>query len=1264
MKQSNKSSLITGIVLLTLAAFFSISLILQPLDFGVGGPGHNNILYALGHMLYSVYGFSSILIPVFLLISGLSCFATKWTARKTMRLLTALVPFFTAVITENIIRSILELGKSDFIAVKIIVALVTSIMLIVIEWIGIGILADKLNIKFYEKTGLKSPAAANPKPEAKSEPQSASKSDVISSEEYPKIKTSSVFDEALSKVATPSNNSITTEFPATAENEVKDVETITESKTETAENSEESEKNPASIITQDEYAALTAFNEDSQASIDELEWTNVPPAPTELPEDYKQEEIDENDPALSFPPEETESNEENLGDFEELNVPEFEASEEIVNEDDDIDSELENAGLTNDPNDENIEALDFTEIEEDNSDISFANITPDESDYEEQVISDAFANNAVDFDEEDSEEQNVTEEEETPYAEENLVYSNEDGVEIYSENSEQENDNSGHILAYDTENPYAAARFIDTVVENPNFPHGISLADETVDEFENEEEEESAPEPRKSIYPNRISLDDDLDSEIDDFENNLNSFNNTVRQNNDETDEDFIDDSDEAINASFANSQTPDKPVENKVRPPITARHSARANISRAAQNDEPDFSKEAAIMSGLPVEESDDERIFKQITEQENSKGFSGGISTVFDDMEADIRKNAPKPQLLKTVLDDEDAEQDSLENNENNDSWNSDFLEDQWADEEFDDEEESRWSDESLAFENTDDDFGEEEVEIEKASPIAKIRPRNANISVDGTSDDMEDEASPESAISAGATNLTKDDLTDFFNAQQAENTPKTKEILANPPKVGNRATKKGPYVIPSDLLIAYKDDQYWIIDEATKQASLDLKKTLSEFNIEAEIIGIKKGPVVTMFEILPAAGVKLSKIVALQDNIALSLAAQSVRIVAPIPGKQAVGIEVPNKHRSIVGFREIMEMDLPEWQKMAVPVVLGKDILGKAQLIDLVKTPHMLIAGATGSGKSVCVNSLILSILYKRSFRDVKLILVDPKVVELKLYNNIPHLLTPVITEPKKALQALQYCLCEMERRYALLDSMGVRDISNYNQKIKEQKIATEKLPYIVVIIDEFADLMATSGRELESTVARLTAMSRAVGIHLVLATQRPSVNVITGLIKANIPTRIAFMVSSRTDSNIIIDSVGAEKLLGRGDMLYASATDPAPVRIQGTFVSDQEVEDVVKAVKEYGEPDYIDDQIFVEDDEEKARDLFGDPIDDEDPLYDEALNIVVQAGKASASYLQRRLSIGYNRAARLVEEMEERGIVGPANGSKPREVIHIP
>ena len=477
----------------------------------------------------------------------------------------------------------------------------------------------------------------------------------------------------------------------------------------------------------------------------------------------------------------------------------------------------------------------------------------------------------------------------------------------------------------------------------------------------------------------------------------------------------------------------------------------------------------------------------------------------------------------------------------------------------------------------------------------------------------------------------------------------------------------TKFASYNIPTEgLLNSFENNPYWIIDDETRQAGSVLKETLSEFKIEAEITGIRKGPVITMFEILPAPGVRLNKIVALQDNIALRLAAASVRIVAPIPGKQAVGVEIPNRERAMVSFRELIEKDLPAFKKMQIPVVLGKDITGEAQMLDLTATPHLLIAGSTGSGKSVCVNSIILSILYKRSPRDVKMILIDPKVVELKLYNDIPHLLTPVITEPKKAFQALQYCLCEMERRYAMLDRMGVRDIKTYNRRIDERQVVQEKLPYIVVIIDEFADLMATTGKELENTVARLAAMSRAVGIHLVLATQRPSIDVITGLIKANIPTRIAFMVASKTDSRIIIDQVGAEKLLGKGDMLYASAIDPFPVRIQGTFVTEDEVENVVDYVKQFGPPDYIDDEIFVEEEEDDEGENQGDTLftEGEDPLYEQALDIVVQAGKASASYIQRRLKIGYNRAARLVEEMEDRGIVGPANGAKPREIIHIP
>jgi len=484
---------------------------------------------------------------------------------------------------------------------------------------------------------------------------------------------------------------------------------------------------------------------------------------------------------------------------------------------------------------------------------------------------------------------------------------------------------------------------------------------------------------------------------------------------------------------------------------------------------------------------------------------------------------------------------------------------------------------------------------------------------------------------------------------------------EIYAEQIRKKNAAnsTRKKKYKIPVDILNEYPDGEYWVIDQATRDAAIALKETLEEFNIQAEVTGIRKGPVITLFEILPAPGVKLSKIVGLQDNIALRLAASSVRIVAPIPGKHAVGIEVPNAKRNIVSFREIIEGQLQDEQKMEIPVVMGKDISGEAQTIDLVQMPHLLIAGATGSGKSVCVNSMILSILYQRTPAECRLILIDPKIVELKLYNDIPHLLTPVITEPKKAFQALQYCIYEMERRYACLDSVGVRDIRSYNKRIKEKNIAQEHMPYIVVVIDEFADLMATTGKELESTVARLAAMSRAVGIHLVLATQRPSIDVITGLIKANIPSRIAFMVAGKMDSRIIIDTVGAEKLLGKGDMLYSGVVDPFPIRMQGAFVSEEEVEAVVEYVKSFGKPDYIDDEIFFEEEEEDGNlSLFSDG---DDPLYEKALEIVHQQGKASASYIQRRLKIGFNRAARLVDEMEHRGVVGPAQGSKPRELL---
>ena len=468
--------------------------------------------------------------------------------------------------------------------------------------------------------------------------------------------------------------------------------------------------------------------------------------------------------------------------------------------------------------------------------------------------------------------------------------------------------------------------------------------------------------------------------------------------------------------------------------------------------------------------------------------------------------------------------------------------------------------------------------------------------------------------------------------------------------------RRRRSSGYKLPGkELLSQHQESQYWVIDEDTKEAAEILRRTLEEFGIQAQVTGITRGPVVTMFELLPAPGVKLSKIANLADNIALRLAAGRVRIAAPIPGKHAVGIEVPNRKRALVSFKELIEDPAFKKSAAAIPVILGKDITGETQVIDLTSTPHLLIAGSTGSGKSVCVNSIITSVLYKKSPEEVRMILIDPKIVELKMYNDIPHLLTPVITDAKRAYMALQYGLSEMERRYNLLDALGARNIESYNRKAKESGMTAPHLPYILIVIDEFADLMAANRKDLEQAIARLAAMSRAVGIHLILATQRPSVDVITGLIKANIPSRIAFMTASKIDSRTILDTVGAEKLLGKGDMLYVSSSSPYPTRIQGTYLSEHEVEAVTDYVKTLGEPDYLDDEIFMDESE-----ILEDNGDD-DPLFDEALQIVVQTGKASASYLQRRLQVGYNRAARMIETMEARGYIGPQNGSKPREVL---
>lgn len=429
--------------------------------------------------------------------------------------------------------------------------------------------------------------------------------------------------------------------------------------------------------------------------------------------------------------------------------------------------------------------------------------------------------------------------------------------------------------------------------------------------------------------------------------------------------------------------------------------------------------------------------------------------------------------------------------------------------------------------------------------------------------------------------------------------------------------------------------------------------IKKTLESFNIPVEMGEIAVGPTVTQYTLKPAEGVKLSKITSLQDDLALSLAAHPLRIEAPIPGKSLVGIEVPNKGIAVVQLRELMESNEFKTRTSNLNIPLGKDVAGNTWVAPLEKMPHLLVAGATGSGKSVCLHTIISSLLFQNSPDELKFILVDPKRVELPTYNNIPYLLTPVITDVKKTLNALKWTMHEMDKRYELLEKVGKRNIESYN------KISEEKMPYIVFVIDELADLMVTCGNEVEAAIIRLAQMARAVGIHLILATQRPSVDVITGLIKANFPSRIAFAVTSITDSRTILDSAGAEKLLGRGDMLYTSSDLSKPKRLQGAFLSDKEIKNIVKFLKDTGEEPDFDDSVIEK--QKKGGASFDFSGDDGDELFDDAKELVIQAGKASTSFLQRRLKVGYSRAARLIDLLEEAGIVGPADGAKPREIL---
>lgn len=545
------------------------------------------------------------------------------------------------------------------------------------------------------------------------------------------------------------------------------------------------------------------------------------------------------------------------------------------------------------------------------------------------------------------------------------------------------------------------------------------------------------------------------------------------------------------------------------------------------------------------------------------------------------------------------------------------------------------------------------------ENSPNIGAVENEVENIKInDGSDEDLDEDMETKEAKESGE-QIQKKEQAKKDTKNKNENLP------INLSKISGVAYKAPPL----DLLS--RDSGKPGVGDIKANANI-IKRTLQNFGINVEMDEITIGPTVTRYALKPAEGVKLSRIVGLQNDLALALAAHPLRIEAPIPGKSLVGIEIPNSIKTTVGLGSILAEN--EFQNSPKPmfIALGKAISGKAHFDDIARMPHLLIAGATGSGKSVMVHSLITSLLYRNSPENLKLILIDPKRVELTLYNKIPHLLTPVLTDPKKAILALKWAAKEMDRRYDILEAEKVRDIGSYHKNILEPVLKNKKggnrdeaempeaMPYIVIFIDELADIMTSFPREMEAAVVRLAQMSRAVGIHLVLSTQRPSVNVITGLIKANIPTRIALQVASQIDSRTILDMTGAEKLLGAGDMLYLSSDMSKPLRIQTAYISEAEVKDVVKFIYENNPSDDSTVDINLET-AQNAIELSNSDSDVDDDLYEEARELVVKAGKASTSYLQRRLRIGYARAARLIDMLEERGVVGAGEGAKPREVI---
>ena len=531
-----------------------------------------------------------------------------------------------------------------------------------------------------------------------------------------------------------------------------------------------------------------------------------------------------------------------------------------------------------------------------------------------------------------------------------------------------------------------------------------------------------------------------------------------------------------------------------------------------------------------------------------------------------------------------------------------------------------------ENLVIKDYSDDNNFEKLEEEKSKDIGLIDKKDK--SVDKNIEDIEDiEINEEEVL-----DTIKDDI---------ENKNKEEYIYTYP---------------DTALLDRLKSKGGFSKDEVMEKGRI-IENTMRNFGIESKVVTINRGPVITSYELKPAPGIKLSRIVGLSDNIAMALASSDLRIEAPIPGKTVVGIEVPNNEKDAVGLKELIDSNEFKTIKSDLPLALGKDVEGNILISGMEDMPHLLIAGATGSGKSVCINSIITSVIYKSSPKDVKLMLIDPKVVELSVYNGIPHLLIDVVTNPKKAAFALNWAVDEMEKRYLAFAENHVRDLKSYNKKMVEDGREDEKLPKILIIVDELADLMMVASKEIEEYIARLAQKARAAGMHLILATQRPSVDVITGTIKANIPSRIAFAVASSVDSRTILDMGGAEKLLGKGDMLFYPSKYPKPKRIQGALISDSEVERVVDFVKNNNEI-----KTNLESKIEKAIEDKKIKVDDEkDPLFKEAVELVVNDEQASISYIQRKLKVGYSRAGRIVDQMEEMGIIGPHEGSKPRKLL---